>query len=251
MPESLNRSYDADLAYIHHVGFGSFARKSAAGLLQLLRKYGVKSGLVVDIGCGSGIWAERLLRSGHEVLGVDLSPAMLAMARLRAPQAKFVRASFLDFAFPECAAVTAMGEVLCYALDRRNTRAQLGRMVRRVHAALRPGGILIFDVAEPGRGADLPAKFYWKGKDWALLREAVEDPKRCTLTRNMTIFRQVAKRRNASYRRSAESHRLNLYSRAEVKSELARAGFEVEMLSAYGKDPFPAHLAGFVARKQG
>lgn len=56
--------YKEDLAFIHDAGFGEFARRSAPGLLDLLKLNGVESGLVIDLGCRSGIWAEILTMSG-------------------------------------------------------------------------------------------------------------------------------------------------------------------------------------------
>ena len=55
-------AYDRDLAYIHDTGFTSFARNAAPGLLRLLRRNRVRDGLVVDVGCGSGVWAGELCR---------------------------------------------------------------------------------------------------------------------------------------------------------------------------------------------
>jgi len=75
--------YGADLAYIHDAGFGDFARKSAPGLLAILRQAGIRGGLVVDLGCGSGIWAAELTRRGYDVLGIDISRAMIRLARAR------------------------------------------------------------------------------------------------------------------------------------------------------------------------
>ena len=95
-------AYSSDLAYIHDVGFGDFARSAAQGLLSLLRRSGIRDGLVVDLGCGSGIWARELLRAGYQVLGVDISPAMTALARKNASGAKFVTGSFLDVKLPTC-----------------------------------------------------------------------------------------------------------------------------------------------------
>src|SRR5262245_34869396 len=71
----MTAAYREDLAYIHDVGHGDFARDAAPGLLALLRRQGIREGLVVDLGCGSGIWAEILVREGYRVLGIDLSPA--------------------------------------------------------------------------------------------------------------------------------------------------------------------------------
>ena len=88
--------YGEDLAYIHDVGFGGFARDAAPALLALLRAAGVTSGTVLDLGCGSGIWARELLDAGDQVTGIDLSPAMIEIARRRAPEAAFTVGSFLD-----------------------------------------------------------------------------------------------------------------------------------------------------------
>ena len=57
-------AYQADLAYIHDTGFGKFARGSAPGLLSLFRQNAISEGVVVDLGCGSGIWARDLHGKG-------------------------------------------------------------------------------------------------------------------------------------------------------------------------------------------
>jgi 2-polyprenyl-3-methyl-5-hydroxy-6-metoxy-1,4-benzoquinol methylase len=104
-------AYETDLAYIHDTGYGQFARGAAPGLLTLLRDAAITGGRVVDLGCGSGIWGAELLRAGYEVTGVDISPGMVELARGRAPGAEFHLASFRQFQFPRCRAVTALGEV--------------------------------------------------------------------------------------------------------------------------------------------
>ena len=61
------RAYREDLAYVHGVGFDWFARGAAPGVLDILRGGGITDGLVVDLGCGSGIWVRELVRAGYEV----------------------------------------------------------------------------------------------------------------------------------------------------------------------------------------
>jgi len=233
------QAYQSDLAYIHDVGFGDFARKAAPGLLAILRRAGIRGGLVVDLGCGSGIWAAELTR-GYDVLGIDISCPMLALARKRAPAARFVNASFLSAKLPPCDAVTAIGECFNYTFDRRSSRRELARFFRRVYEALRPGGVFIFDIAEPGRAL---RRAYAEGKDWAILFEA--EPGRDLLIRRMTTFRQVGK----LYRRSEATHRLRLYRSSDVAAELRGARFAVRVLRAYGRMPLPSANAVFVATK--
>jgi SAM-dependent methyltransferase len=233
--------YRSDLAYIHDVGFGDFARKAAPGLLAILRRADIRSGLVVDLGCGSGIWAAELTRRGYDVLGIDISRPMIELARKRAPAARFINASFLSAKLPPCDAVTAIGECFNYTFDRRNSRRELARFFRRVHEALRPGGVLIFDIAEPGQAA---RRAYAEGNDWAILFEA--EPRRNLLLRRLTTFRQVGK----LYRRSQETHRLRLYRSSDVAAELRPAGFAVHIAHAYGRMPLPSANAAFVATKR-
>ena len=114
-------AYDTDLAFVHDVGFGAFARNSAPGILNLLVRSGITEGRIVDLGCGSGIWAKELVNSGYGVVGVDISPAMIEIARRRVPEAEFHVQSFLQFGVPACRAVTALGEVFNYLVSVETT----------------------------------------------------------------------------------------------------------------------------------
>ncbi|MGD0438449.1 MAG: class I SAM-dependent methyltransferase, partial [Bryobacteraceae bacterium] len=126
------QGYGPDLAFIHDAGFTDYARNAAPGLLTTLRAHKVADGLVVDLGCGSGRWARELNDHGYRVLGIDQSAAMIRLARRCAPESKFKIASLRDAELPACDAVTSIGECLNYTFDRRNTRAQLGRLFRRI-----------------------------------------------------------------------------------------------------------------------
>src|SRR5579871_1799926 len=217
------KAYAQDLAYIHDTGFTGFVRKAAPGLLRLLRENGVPSGLVVDAGCGSGVWARELGDHGYRAYGIDISAAMIRLARQQAPGAKFRVGSFLSAELPACDAVTCIGEVVNYAFDRAGGRAGLARFFARVRDALRPGGVFIFDIVEPGLVPDAaPQRRFLEGPDWAILLEVRENRKRKILTRRIVSFRQVGK----LYRRDEETHVLHLYAAAELLAELSRAGFQ-------------------------
>jgi SAM-dependent methyltransferase len=240
------QAYQTDLAYIHHTGFTGFAAKAAPGLLNLLRQHRIRDGLVVDAGCGSGVWAHELTARGYDVLGIDISPAMIRLARRNAPRARFTTGSLFAAELPPCAAVTAIGECVNYAFDRRSGAKGLSAFFRRVHGALHPGGVLIFDVVEPGLvpGGAAQRRFL-EGPDWAILLAAKEDAARRLLTRRIVSFRRAGR----NYRRSEEMHRLHLYERSELLDALHRAGFAARVLNGYGRFRFaPAHAA-FVARK--
>jgi SAM-dependent methyltransferase len=201
---------------------------------------------VVDLGCGSGILAQELSAAGHDVLGIDISAAMVAIARKRVPGGQFREESLLSAEIPPCVAVAAVGECFNYLFDPGHTKQKLLRLFRRIHAALRPGGLLVFDVAGPGRvPGPGPRRTYVEGEDWAVLVTAEEDCWRGLLTRRITSFRKVGE----LYRRDQEVHRLRLFRRSELARHLRGTGFRVRSLAGYGPLPFPPGLVGFLARK--
>ena len=238
-------AYQDDLAYIHDVGFDFFARGAAPGVIQIFRRHGINDGLVIDLGCGSGIWAAELIRAGYDVLGVEQSKAMIRLARKKAPRAKFIQASFLDVKLPACDAVTSLGECLCYLFDAKNDPKELAKLFGRVYEALRPGGLFIFDIAQPGQIKKNDRVRNFAGPDWTILREADEDRERMVLTRRMTVFRQTGK----LYRRSEETHLLRLYWGADLTRTLRDVGFSARMLRAYGKYPLTGNRVALLARK--
>jgi SAM-dependent methyltransferase len=237
--------YREDLAYIHDTGHADFARRSAPGILEILRENGIPDGLVVDLGCGSGLWARELLRAGYRVLGIDISEAMVEIAREKAPGAKFRVGSLFGTEIPSCDAVTAVSEVLNYLFDSENEGRGLERVFGRVYESVRPGGVFVFDVLGPGQVPGGASKTFSEGRDWAVLSEKVEDRERGTMERRIVSFRKVGEH----YRRDGEVHRVRLYGPEEVEDGLCRVGFEVTTLGAYGDYPLAENHAAFVARR--
>lgn len=240
-------AYREDLAYVHDAGFLGPARNAAPILLGALRSGGLERGLVVDLCCGSGPLSLRLSDAGYDILGVDISGAMVDIARERVPGGRFVEGSILSLELPPCVAVAGVGECFNYLFDEGNTEERLEELLRRIHAALIPGGILVFDVAGPGRAPGLgPSRTHAEGDDWAVLAAAEEDCERGILTRRITTFRKVGE----LYRRDEEVHYLRLIGREAMAARLRALGFRVRVLDRYGEMRFPPGLAGFLARKQ-
>lgn len=236
--------YDTDLAYIHDVGYSGFARGSAPGLLEQLRQAGIENGRVVDLGCGSGIWARELVDAGYDVVGVDLSEAMIEIARQRVPEAEFHVGSFLQFPIPPCRAVTALGEVFNYLFDADNSLRSLQKVCQNVFDAVSPGGLLIFDVAGPGRCRGQGQAFK-EGKDWTCLVEYEHDESNQQLTRRIVTFRRIGD----LYRRHEETHRQQLYDESSVVTMLESLGFQVRSVRKYGDHALADGVVGLVARK--
>jgi len=96
----------------------------------------------IDLGCGTGLVADALRDCCDRIVGVDLSPAMVAAARRKGVYADVVVGDLNDFlaAQPEdsCDLVIA-GDALVYLAD-------LGPVCRAVVRALAPEGLFAFTV---------------------------------------------------------------------------------------------------------
>jgi SAM-dependent methyltransferase len=242
---SIQSGYLSDLAYIHDVGHGAIARDAATRLIKELSGLG-RGGTVVDVGCGSGILAQALAEAGHDVVGVDVSEAMVALARTRAPSAEFRVESFVATVLPECVAVTAVGEVLCYAFDSANDDRERSGWFRRVYEALRPGGVFLFDIAGPERVSPGGSHRTWAIEtDWAVLADSAIEERTGLLVRSIISFRRIGTR----YRRHDEVHRLSLIDPAATLATLRAIGFKAERIPAYGSVSLPPGVAAFLCRK--
>jgi len=76
-----------------------FEELAAAGVdmhgeAALVASYG--PGSVLDAGCGTGRVAIELSRRGHDVVGVDMDPDMLEVARQKAPHLTWVQGDLAD-----------------------------------------------------------------------------------------------------------------------------------------------------------
>jgi SAM-dependent methyltransferase len=232
--------YGLDLAYIHEQGYESLARSAAPALLGLLRAQGIRSGRVVDLACGAGLWARVLSARGYAVHGIDLSPAMIRRARARAPRATFACGSMTVVPLPPCDAVTAMGEAFNYLLRPAEVRGTFAR----VAAALRPGGLLVFDLLEPPKSTSMRSPVRVED-DWALVARIEEDPARRKVVRRLTWFRRAGR----TYRRGDAMHRQRLYTASEVAAWLRRLGFRVRVRRGLWGLAVPGRRAVLIARK--
>jgi SAM-dependent methyltransferase len=247
--------YSAELAYIHDAGFGDFATRTAPEVIRILRAHAIlpttdsgRPSKVVEVGCGSGTLALCLGKAGYDVLGFDISPAMIALARAKAPAARFRVASLIDANIPRCRAVLALGEVIAY-VPASNTGAVLpGALCEffvRVHDALVAGGVFIFDFIESGKGRTY-AVASRSGRDWALASEATLDRSGRVLTRRMVSIVNVGRQ----FRRSQEIHVVRIHGRRAVARALADAGFSSWMSRSYGRYRLLPGSVAVVATKE-
>jgi len=116
---------------------------------------------VMDLGCGTGKWGLKLLKTGYPTTFTDLSTNMLLEVRkklddwsqqpdltAKVSRAMVQQADAVDLrAFPEnqYELITAMGDVVSICTD-------AGRCLSEVHRLLKPGGVFVFTRGQSPRG---------------------------------------------------------------------------------------------------
>lgn len=132
--DSMGPSYAPDADH----GLVRFSHKRQHG--AVLRLAPVSRGArVLDAGAGSGLLTRRLVELGCDVTAVDSSPAMLDQLRAVTPNCILSRLEDLDVP-AEFDAVLAIG-VLNFVTTPEDT-------LRRLCAAVKPGGVLVLQVTE-------------------------------------------------------------------------------------------------------
>ncbi|MFJ3669583.1 class I SAM-dependent methyltransferase [Streptomyces sp. NPDC090106] len=94
----------------------------------------------LDVGCGTGRpTAATLVAAGHEVLGVDVSPVMVALASRQVPGAEFRQADIRELPLEP----GSFDGVCVFFSLLQMTRAEQSALLRRLAGALAPGGHLV------------------------------------------------------------------------------------------------------------
>jgi SAM-dependent methyltransferase len=136
------------------------------GLAQLERalKFAPAKGRALDVGCGSqGRFVERLSDRGFETEGVDISSAMIALAREASPRATFHVGDICEWEVPGLFDfVSAWDSTFHLPLDRQEP------VLRKLCAALAPDGILLFTCGG-GEAAEISGSFAGQDFEYSTL----------------------------------------------------------------------------------
>jgi SAM-dependent methyltransferase len=240
----LDPYYKDDLALVHHVGFGFHADAVAPGIIGLLEPVRDRNGLVLELGCGSGLLTRHLLDAGHRVIATDASPAMLDLARQTAPEAEDISVLVMpDDPMPEADAVVSVGHPVSYLPD----EAALRRAFVAAANALRPGGVMAIDVCdlrwgEARRDLDVHARV---ADDWAIITH-YEIPSPDRFIRQMATF---LRNDDGTWRRDDERHDNVLVDTSRLPALLADHGVEATVGPSFGTETNPDGLVCVVGRK--
>ena len=138
--DSVRDSYDgAAAAYAEHLSDELDRKPLDRHLLNRFAEEASGRGLVADVGCGPGHVAAYLAARGVNVIGIDLSPGMIAAASSRHPEIDF-RAG--DMRRLDLADASLAGAVAFYSIVHFDP-AELPPVFAELRRVLAPGGLAL------------------------------------------------------------------------------------------------------------
>lgn len=147
--------------------------------------------IVVDLGCGTGKLTELLASRGCDMIGIDLSEDMLAIAQQRKIEAGsstlYTLQDMRDFElYGAAGAMVSAGDSINYLLKEEDLEA----MFRCVERGLLPGGVFVFDFKTIHLYRDVigDSTIAENRDDCAFIWDNYYDPETCINEYDLTIF---------------------------------------------------------------
>ncbi len=218
---------------------------------SLLQRFGRRPRSLIDLACGTGSSAIPFAARGYRVGAVDLSEAMLQVARDKSAAAglhlDFYRMDLRELRLPEQYDLALLfQDGLNYLL----AEEELLQAFSGVRELLRPGGLFIFDLTRPSlRTQSEQFSVCWADEpEFSLIWESRYDKATETWELLLTVF---AAEGGGLYRKFQERHRERDYPPELVSRLLQKAGFSIltvlptfQLAPAGGSEPKLTFVTG-------
>ncbi len=135
---------------------------------------------ILDLGCGPGLYTEKLAEKGHTVTGMDFSANSIRYAKESAGRKK-LKISYLQQNYLELEEENKYDLVMIIFTDFGVLHpAQRDRLLANIYRALKPGGKFLFDVLNDNYPAnnsgpkewEVSEKGFWRNKPYLSLAES-------------------------------------------------------------------------------
>ena len=208
-------------SFMDNVPYDAWCEQTAA----ILRTYGISSGIVADLGCGTGAMTERMAGLGYDMIGIDNSDEMLMEALRKRDESGhdilYLKQDMREFElYGTCAAIISRCDSLNYITD----SGDLEKVFRLVNNYLDPGGLFVFDLKTEYMYKNILGEntFSRSTDDATYIWENYYDPEKKINEYDLTMFI----REGDMFRKSVETHAQRAYGPDELKQAAERAGMK-------------------------
>ncbi len=213
-----DKDYSAEAAFVH----------------RQLQRWAPGASRLLELGCGTGGHALPLAGLGYQVLGIDVSPAMLARAEQRRTDPPALQAGRLRFQQGDMRnlrlderfdAVVSLFHVMSYQTSDDDLAAALAGAARQ----LRPGGVLLFDFwYGPAVLQDPPAVRVKRAGDTQVQVTRLAEPRLHTSSNTVDVNYHlfVEERQSGRIEQVRETHTLRYWFWPELQRHMVAAGLQ-------------------------
>ena len=196
-------------------------------LEELLKKYGINKGLILELGCGTGSVTRRMAAKGYNMIGIDNSEDMLAIARDASEDASdnilYLLQDMTEFElYGTVNAIISICDCMNYILAEN----ELLKVFKLANNYLEKDGIFIFDMNTEYKYKEIlddnviaenrdEGSFIWENTYY-------EDDK--INEYNLTLY--IKDNKNDKYNRFEETHYQKAYSIENVIRLIEEVGME-------------------------
>lgn len=229
-------------------------REWADYIIETLAQDGIRDGLVLELGCGTGTVTEMLADAGYDMIGIDNSEEMLAEAMEKRAESGhdilYLLQDMQDFElYGTVRAVISVCDSMNYLTDEED----LEYLFALVNNYLDPGGLFIFDMNTIHKYRDVigDTTIAEDREDGSFIWENSYDRENALNVYELALF---LPREDGLYEKCEEEHVQKAYSIEAIKAMIAKAGMElVAVCDAYTHNPGDENCERltFVAREHG
>lgn len=208
--------------------YTQYSQRMSERMPKLLERWEVQPEVILDMACGEGTFAINMATQGYQVVGIDRSSRMLALAKEKAKAAEVE----VDFRLRDMTRMifeSSFDLVTCWfdSLNYILAYSELKSAFQGAYRALRGGGLFVFDMNTvaglASSWADPPVTVQVNDRDTLVLHECSYDHEINMAQAKITAFA----RQGQLWTRMQETHMEKGYYMWEIKSALREAGFRV------------------------
>lgn len=223
-------------------------------IIEALVQDGIKDGLVLELGCGTGTVTEMLADAGYDMIGIDNSEEMLAEAmEKRAESGHDILYLLQDMQDFELYGTVRAVVSVCDSMNYVTEPEDLEYVFALVNNYLDPGGIFIFDLNTVYKYQEILGEqtIAEDREECSFIWDNFYDEEEMINEYDLTVFVQEE---GDLFRRYCETHYQRAYSLETVRALIEKAGMEVLAIYdafTYNKPKPDSERVYFVAREHG